>query len=86
VIAGGFVLMWQWHPPAEIVVYSAVVIALALLSSELVSTFRFAMTAFPLGIAYARVTKGTTFAVALASSAVLFTVAAFAATTLLYTP
>jgi hypothetical protein len=86
VIAGGFVLMWQWRPPAELVVYSAVVIALALLSSELVSTFRFAMTAFPLGIAYARVTKGTTFAVALASSAVLFTVAAFAATTLLYTP
>ena len=52
VIAGGFVLMWQWRPPPEIVVYSAVVIALALLSSELVSTFRFAMTAFPLGIAY----------------------------------
>ena len=49
VIAGGFVLMWRWRPPAEIVVYSTVeVIALALLSSELVSTFRFAMTAFPL--------------------------------------
>jgi hypothetical protein len=86
VIIGGLVLMVRWRPPAVIVVYTVVVVGLALTSSQLVSTFRFEMTAFPLAIAYARVTKGTVFGVALAISAVLFTVTAVAATTLLYTP
>jgi Gpi18-like mannosyltransferase len=86
VIIGGLVLMVRWRPPAAIVAYTLVVVAMALTSSQLVSTFRFEMTAFPLAIAYARVTKGTVFGVALAISAVFFTVTAVAATTLLYTP
>jgi hypothetical protein len=82
----GFVLMAKWRPPAPIVVYTAVVVFLALTSTQLVSTWRFAMTAFPFAIAYGRVTRGTVFGVALAVSAMLFVIAAFGATTLLYTP
>ena len=86
VIVVSAVLLVQWRPPAPVVAYTAVVIALALGSSQLVSTFRFAFTAFPLTIAYARVSKGTVLAVVIAVSAVLFAVAAAAATSVLYTP
>jgi hypothetical protein len=82
----GFVLMAKWRPPAPIVAYTVVVVFLALTSSQLVSTWRFAMTAFPFAIVYGRATRGTVFGVALAVSAMLFVIAAFGATTLLYTP
>jgi hypothetical protein len=82
----GFVLMAQWRPPPAIVAYTVVVVFLALASTQLVSTWRFAMTAFPFAIAYGRSTRGTVFGVALAVSAILFTAVAFGATTLLFTP
>lgn len=85
-VAGGLVCMWWWRPPAPVIAYTLVVIALALGSNQLVSTMRFAMTAFPLAIAYARVLRGPAFGVAMGVSAALLGVLSIAATTLLYTP
>jgi hypothetical protein len=85
-IAGGLVAMWFWRPPLPVTAYTLVVVALALGSSQLVSVMRFAMTAFPLAIAYARVLRNTAFTVAVGVSAALMAVLAFAGTTNLYTP
>jgi hypothetical protein len=86
VIVVGVILLVRWRPPVPVTAYTAVIVVLALGSSQLVSTFRFALTAFPLGIAYARVIRGSAFAAAIAVSAVLFAVAAGAATSVIYTP
>ena len=47
---------------------------------------RFAMAAFPLAIAYARVLRDNAFVVVVGVSAALMAVLAMAATTVLYTP
>ena len=86
VILVGLMLLLRWRPPAPITAYTVVILVLALGSSQLVSTFRFALTAFPLTIAYARIARGTKLGVVLAVSAIFFAMASAAATTVLYTP
>jgi hypothetical protein len=86
-VAGGLVAMWYWRPPLPVVAYTLVVVALAFGSSQLVSTMRFAMTAFPLTIAYARILRNNAaFAVAVGVSAATMAALAAAATTAIYTP
>lgn len=86
-IAGGVVLLWRLRPPAVVWIYTAGIIAPALLSAILTSTPRFALTAFPLHIAAARALTGTAFAVTLALFAALMAMLALVAgTSLLFTP
>ena len=68
-VAAACVLLWQWRPPAVLAVYSAGIVAPAVLSAVLTSTPRFALTAFPLHIAVARRLDGAAFAAVLAVSA-----------------
>jgi hypothetical protein len=85
-VAVGLVLMVFWRPPPEIAAYTLVIVALALGTATLNSTFRFTMAAVPLYIAYARVLRTNTLLILLAVSAALFAVAGAASLTLLYTP
>lgn len=86
VVAGG-VLMWRWRPPAVLWIYTAGIIAPAVLSAILTSTPRFALTAFPLQIAAARSLSGTAFAVTLAQCAALMAMLMLMAeTSLVFTP
>lgn len=86
-IVAGAVLLWQLRPPAVLWIYTAGIMAPALLSAILTSTPRFALTAFPLHIAAARALTGTAFAVTLALFAGLMAMLALVAeTTLLFTP
>jgi hypothetical protein len=59
VLAG---LMLRWRPPAALSAYTAVVVLLALGSSDLGPQPRFVLTAFPLLVAAARWVRGTAFA------------------------
>lgn len=74
-------LLWRWRPPAYLVVYSAAVVALAVLSRTLGARPRFVLTAFPLVVAVARASRGgvhaavtAAFAAGLAALSVLYTV------------
>lgn len=69
VVAAGVVALWRWRPPAVLSIYTAGILFPALASGVLTSTPRFAMTAFPVTIALARVLAGAGYAVALALSA-----------------
>jgi len=86
VILGGLVLMGFWRPPPEIVAYTLVIVALALGTATLNSTFRFAMTAVPLFVAYARVLRRNSLLIVLGVSAALFAVAGAATVSMIYTP
>ncbi|MGQ0824008.1 MAG: hypothetical protein ACT4OX_03070 [Actinomycetota bacterium] len=85
-IAGGFVCMYRWRPPAPIATYTVVLVLLVLSSANLASTWRFAMTAFPLVIAYARVLPTNGYAIALGTSATAMGVLSIASTSALYQP
>ena len=69
VVAAGVVALWRWRPPAVLGIYTAGILFPALASGVLTSTPRFAMTAFPITIAFARVLAGAGYAVAVALSA-----------------
>lgn len=69
VVVVGVVLMVRWRPPAIVSIYTAGILFPALFSGVLTSTPRFAMTAFPLHLAFARKLEATGYAVALALSA-----------------
>lgn len=87
VIVAGCVLLWHWRPPAVLGIYTAGVVAPAVLSAVLTSTPRFALTAFPLHIAFARRLTGTAFAVVLAlSAAAMVGLMMVASLTLSFTP
>lgn len=86
IVAGG-VLLWRLRPPAVLWIYTAGIIAPAVLSAILTSTPRFALTAFPLQIAAARTISGTAFAVTLALCAALMAMLMLVAeTSLVFTP
>lgn len=86
-IAAGGVLLWRWRPPAVLWIYTAGIIAPAVLSTVLTSTPRFALTAFPLQIGAARSLSGTAFAVMLALCAALMAMLMLVAeTSLAFTP
>jgi len=70
-VIAGLVLMIRWRPPAEIVIYTLVVIAPVLMSSTISSRPRFALTAFPLLVAYARAARETWWSAVLGASGVL---------------
>lgn len=70
-VLGGLALLVWWRPPATLTIYAVVVILPVLLSAAISSRPRFALTAFPLVIAYARVTRGWAFSIVLACSGVL---------------
>jgi len=70
-VIGGIVLMVRWRPPAIFWIYTVVVIGPVLLSATISSRPRFAMTAFPLLIAYARSARGMAWSALLATSGVL---------------
>jgi hypothetical protein len=80
VVAG--ILLLRSRLPTVLLVYSAVILALAFSSAAIGSRPRFVLTAFPLIVAVARRTRGATFLVVFGSSAVLLaalTVLSFAA-------
>ena len=86
-IAAGGIVMWRWRPPVVLWIYTAGIIAPALLSAILTSTPRFALTAFPLHIAAARALTASAFAVTLALFAGLMAMLTLVAeTSLLFTP
>ncbi|HEX5096525.1 MAG TPA: mannosyltransferase family protein [Acidimicrobiia bacterium] len=85
-MVGGLVALWYWKPPLPVAAYTVVAVGLAVGASQVVSTMRFAMAAFPLAIAYARVLRNNAFVVVVGVSAALMAVLAMAATTTLYTP
>jgi hypothetical protein len=85
-LIGGLVLVFLWKPPAEIIAYSVTIAVLTFGASSFASTFRLLLVGLPFWIAYARVLKNNTYAVVLASSAVLFAALAYASTTVIYTP
>jgi Mannosyltransferase (PIG-V) len=81
------VLLWRWRPPGALVVYTAVVVALAVGAQTLGARPRFVLTAFPLLVALAYHVRGLAFTVlaalfagGLAAMAIVFS------TTLLVTP
>ncbi|HEX2699861.1 MAG TPA: mannosyltransferase family protein [Acidimicrobiales bacterium] len=87
VVAAGLGLLSRTRPPAAAWIYTAGILAPALLSAVLTSTPRFALTAFPLHIAAARSLTGTAFAVTLAlSAAAMALLMLVAETSLLVTP
>ena len=57
-LAGAVVLMVRWKPPAVLTIYSAGVMVPPLLSAAVSSRPRFALTAFPFLVAYARGARG----------------------------
>ncbi len=81
VVAVALLALARWRPPAVLVVYTAGVLALSLLSVTLGARPRFVTTAFPLVAALAWALRGRAFEVALALSAGLSCVAAVIYTT-----
>ena len=69
VVMAGVALLWRWRPPVELAIYTTGILLPALASAVLTSTARFALTAFPLHVAFARALSGTAYAVVLALSA-----------------
>lgn len=69
-VVAAFVLLARWKPPAVLTVYASLVIALGYLSPTLSSRPRFAMTAFPLVLAVAHVSRRS-FPIVLGTSAAL---------------
>jgi hypothetical protein len=65
------VLLVRSRPPGPVLVYTVVVVALALFSETLGARPRFVLTAFPLVAVVGRRLRGTSFAVVLACSATL---------------
>ena len=63
VVAGGALLMLRWRPPLALTLYTVGVIVPPLLTALISSRPRFAFTAFPLVVAYARAAKGVWFGV-----------------------
>ncbi|MGH8906260.1 MAG: mannosyltransferase family protein [Egibacteraceae bacterium] len=63
-------LLWRWRPPAVIVIYTIAVLVLCIGSWNLGARPRFVLTAFPLIVAVARVTRDRWFAAVLGVSAI----------------
>jgi hypothetical protein len=70
-VAGGLVLLVRARPPGPVLVYTAGVVLLALLSHTLGARPRFVLTAFPLVAVLGRWLRGNAFTVAVACSAAL---------------
>lgn len=71
VVVVTFVLLVRARPPAPVVVYTAGIVLLALLSQTLGARPRFVLTAFPLVAVLGRCLRGNAFSVAVACSATL---------------
>lgn len=86
-VAVSFVLLVRARPPGPVLVYTAGIVLLALLSQTLGARPRFILTAFPLVAVLGRWLRGTPFAVAVACSATLLgSLAIISTVSLLATP
>jgi hypothetical protein len=86
VVAAAGYLMWRWRPPAVVVIYTVIVIVLAIGSQQLGARPRFIFTAFPLVAAMAIAVRGHAFTLVAAGSAGLLAGLAILSTTNIVSP
>jgi len=86
VVAVAVVVLLRWRPPGMLVIYSLGTLIPAYTNVIFISAARYALAAFPLGMAVARVAKGQAFTILLACSATLMAGLLLLATRGVYVP